>query len=64
MLTVPDDEVGSTGGDVTNPLPPQQRGGRSQQHRLQTEHLFLGITSTDGSQVYYKLSSGIVKPPM
>src|SRR5258706_5511519 len=36
MLTVPDDELAST-GDVTNPLPPQQRGGR-QQHWLQTAH--------------------------
>lgn len=64
MLTVPDDEVAGTGGDVTNALLPQQRGGSQQLHRCQTEHLFLGITSTDGSQVYYKLSNGIVKPPL
>jgi len=74
MLSVPDDKVvANTEGAVTNPLPlplppPQQRGGggggSQQLHWLQTEHLFLGITSTDGSQVYYKLSNGIVKPPM
>ena len=64
MLTVPDDEVASTGGDVTNQPPPRQGGGSQQLHWLETEHLFLGITSTDGSQVYYKLSNGIVKPPM
>ena len=65
MRSVPDDELASIEGEegVTNPQPPQQRG-RSPQHRLQTEHLFLGITSTDGSQVYYKLSNGIVKPPL
>lgn len=65
MITVPDpaNNVASTGGDVMQPLLPQQRGG-TPQHWLQTGHLFLGITSTDGSQVYYKLSNGIVKPPL
>jgi len=64
-LAAPDDEAAGTGGDVTElllPPPPQQRSGSP--HRLQTEYLFLGITSPDGSQVYYKLSNGIVKPPL
>lgn len=48
---------------MTNPQLPQQRVG-SQEDSLHTEYLFLGITSADGSQVYYKLSNGIVKPPL
>ncbi|TFK27555.1 hypothetical protein FA15DRAFT_701763 [Coprinopsis marcescibilis] len=33
-------------------------------HRLNTEDIYLAITSEDASIVYYKLSNGIVKPPV
>lgn len=32
--------------------------------RLQAKEVYLAITSEDASIVYYKLSNGIVKPPV